>query len=105
MLHTLPFRGEAAPLVQPVDRPVQPLMGDAQVGRHEVGVVEIGERGVGPSRAGVKDGLRQRFQNGRVLATQEAGGEREGVVDDADGVAVVALQSAAELAEPGHVHR
>ena len=49
-------------------------MGDSQVGRHEVGVVEIGERGVGPGGAGVEDGLGERFQNGRVLAAQEAGG-------------------------------
>lgn len=62
MLHPFPVRGETGGAVKPVDGAVKVGMGAAQVGGHQVGVVKRGQRRPGMRRAGVKDGLGERFQ-------------------------------------------
>ncbi len=76
-------------------------MGAAEVRRHQVGVVEVGERRVGVGGAGVEDGLGERVEQGEVGVPWR---KREGVVDEANGVAVVALETSTDVAEPRHVH-
>lgn len=44
MLHALALGGEAAASIKPVHGAVETPVGAAQVGRHEVGVVEVGRR-------------------------------------------------------------
>ena len=53
------------------------LMGAAQIGRHQVGVVKIGESRVGVLGAGIEDGLGKWAEFGEVAL-----GEGEGVVDE-----------------------
>ena len=59
-------------------------MGAAQIGRHEVRVVEVGQRRFGVRRARVQNGLGEGFQLREVGVPRR---RREGVVDEADGIA------------------
>ena len=59
MLDALALGGEAALAIEPVHGAVEGLMRAPQVGRHEVGVVEVGQRRVGMGGSGVEHGLRQ----------------------------------------------
>ena len=62
MFDALAFGREAAMLVEAVRGAIQGLVGAAQVGRHQLRVVEISQRGVRPFDAGVQDGLREIVQ-------------------------------------------
>ena len=62
----------------------------AEVRRHQVRVVQVGQRRARVGGASVEHGPRERLQR-RGVRVGEAGRQRERVVDEADGVAVVAL--------------
>ncbi len=64
MLGTFALGREAPAAVEPVHLTVDGLVSAAQGGRHEIRVVEVGQRGVGEGGAGVEDGLREGFQLG-----------------------------------------
>ncbi len=106
MLYPFPVRGETGGAVKPVDGTVEIVVGLPQVGGHQVWVVKRGERRAGVCGAGVEDSLGEGFEflergGGAAL---RSGWEGEGVVDKADGEALVGLQPPADVAEPGHVH-
>ena len=78
ILHPLPLTGEPAAAIQSVHGAVEGLVRLAEIGRHEVGVVEIGERGVRMGGAGVEHGLCERFQFGNARTIRmEAGRQGE----------------------------
>ena len=62
MLHALTLGSESAAPVEPIHRPVERPVRPAQVRRHQVGIVEIGERRSPMGGASVEHGLSQRFQ-------------------------------------------
>ena len=95
MFRAFAFRGEALPAIEPVHAAVERLVGATEDRRHQIRVVEVRQGGVGTGCAAVEDGLRQRFEPGRVGVS---GRGREGVVDQADGVAVVALEPSSDVA-------
>ena len=77
----------------------------AEIGWHEVGIVQIGEGGVGIVGAGIEQGLYKRLQFGFARAIHmEARRQREGVVHDPDGVHVIALHPTSYGTHPGHMH-
>ena len=76
-------------------------MGAAQIGRHEVRIVEIGQRGFRVRRAGVQNGLSEGFQFREVGVSRR---RREGIVDHADGIHIIALHPPRYRPHPGHVH-
>jgi hypothetical protein len=57
MLHPGAVAIKALTAVEPVDGPVERAMGVAQVLRHQVGVIEVGERGARMGRAGIQHRL------------------------------------------------
>ena len=57
MLYPLAFGCEPATAIEPVHGAVEGLVGLAEVGWHEVGGVEVGQRGVRMCGAGVEYGL------------------------------------------------
>ena len=63
--------------------------------RHQIRVVEIRQRRVRMGGSGVQHGLRQRLELRQVRARW---GRWERVVDQTDGVTVIALQSPADVA-------
>ena len=101
MLHTLALGGEPSPAVQAVRRAVERLVRPAQVRRHQIRVVEIGQRRARMGGAGVEHGLSRRFKFRQIRALRR---RREGIVDEADGIAVTTFQPPADMAQPGHVH-
>ena len=94
MLGAFAFRGKAPAAVEPVHRAVERPVGAPQVGRHEVGVIEFGQRGVRMGGAGVEDCLSDGFQ---LVVVGAAVRHREGVVDQSDRIAVVALEPASDV--------
>ena len=90
---------EARTAVETVDGAIQRVMCSSEIRRHQVGVLEIGQRRVWVSSAGVEHGLRQRLhcRHFRILAL-ETGRYRESVVNDTDRVAVAALKPPADVA-------
>ena len=60
MFHALALGCEAGPSVEFVDGSVQGLVGLAEVGRHEVWVVQVGKCRVRMIRASGKNGIRVR---------------------------------------------
>ena len=59
MLGAFAFRGETPAAVEPIHGAVEPPMGASEIGRHQIGVVEVRQRRVGMGRASVEDRLRQ----------------------------------------------
>ena len=101
MFDALALGRETRAAVESVHGAVERLMRPAQVRRHQVRVVEVGERRVRVGGAGVEHGLSQWFQPRQVYTL---GRHRKGVVDEADGIAVIALEPPADMAQPRHVH-
>ena len=62
MFHAFPFGSEASRAVAPIHGAVQGPVRPAQVGRHQVGIVEVGQRCPRMGGAGGEHGLRQRLQ-------------------------------------------
>ena len=58
MLGAFTLRGEAGPAIEPIHGAVDSLVGAAEVGGHQVGVVKVGQRRVRMGRASVQDRLR-----------------------------------------------
>jgi len=81
---------------------VERLMRLEQWLRHGQRVVEVGQRGGGKKGAGVEHGLGSGFDGGTLVVAGVGPGEV--VVNDAGGIAVIALQATAHGAHPGHVH-
>ena len=91
MLDTLALGGKAAPTVQLIDGAVQGLVRFAKICGHEIGVVEVSQRRIGISSAGGEDGVgvgREALQS-----FCRDGGQREGIVHEADPVAKSRLSS------------
>ena len=101
MLHALALRSEATPAIEAIHGAVEGLVGAGEIWRHEIGVVEIGRRCFGMRGAGVQDGLGEWFQFREVALSRR---QRISVVDEADRIAVVALEPPADIAQPRHVH-
>ena len=87
MLGAIPFRVEPRPAIEPVHGTVDRLVGAAEARRHQVRVVEIRQRRVRIAGASVEDGRCQGIELGQV---RMRGWYRESVVDDTDGIHVVA---------------
>lgn len=104
MLDPLPVGREDSPSVQSVDRLIEIAMRAAQLFWHDVWIVKVGECRICifGKGAGIEDGLRQclhlRALGGRGV------GPGETVIDEADGVAITALQLAADVPHPCHVN-
>ena len=90
-----------------VYRLVEGLVGTSKVGGHQIRVVEGRQMRCGVGVAGIKHRLCGGLdgRDGSVVCASARGWCGECVVDDADGVPVVALDPPAGLSEPGHVHR
>ena len=102
VLQPLALGLEATAAVEAIDCAVDGLVGTAQVRRHEVGVVELGQGGAGMGGPGREDGVGERSESFEGFRFRRR--RRERVVHEADRVAIVALEAAADLAQPGHVH-
>jgi hypothetical protein len=101
MLHPVPVRGERRRAVEPVHRQIERGMGAAQIGGHRVWIIEIGKARCGMAGPRIQHRLRQRLH---FATLRGAGiGPWEGIVDKADGIAEIAFQSPAYMAEPCHV--
>ena len=103
VLDAFTFRREALPAVETIDSTIQRVMRSSEVGRHQVRVVQVRQRRPRMAGTSLKDSLREQLQRRRVRG-REAGRQRERVVDQTDGVTVIALQSPADVAQPCHVH-
>ena len=68
VLDALALGHEARTAVETVDGAVQRVMCSSKIRRHQVGVVEIGQRRVRVSSAGVKHGLRKSLQCRQTFA-------------------------------------
>ena len=68
MLDALAFGREASATVEAIHGAVQRVMSPAEVGRHQVWVVEVGQRCLRVGGAGVEHGLRERLQFRPVCA-------------------------------------
>src|SRR6266849_5609218 len=77
-------------------------MSVAEFGFHEVGIVEVGKGCAGEFGARFEDCIRNRTDFGSLGIGGIGPGK--GVVDNPDRVAVIALEPAADEAQPGHVH-
>ena len=62
VLDPLAFGRKTATAIEPVYGPVKGLVGLAEIGWHEFGIVEVGQCGAGMCRAGVEYSLCQRLQ-------------------------------------------
>ena len=101
MFDAFPFGREACWAIESVHGAVEGLVRPAKIGRHQIGIVEVGQGGVRMGSAGVEHGLRYRLQ---FRPVRTPGRRRKGIVDEADGIAVTAFQPPTDMAQPGHVH-
>ena len=76
-------------------------MRPSQSHRHQVGIVEVGQRRARVGDSCVQHGLCQWFEP-RLI--RDLGRQREGVVVDAHRILVVALEPTTNVARPCHVH-
>ena len=81
---------------------IQRTMRLAQLRRHQIDIVKIAKRGIRKAASGVEHGLREATDFSPLLVRDLWPGE--GVVHDSNGIAVVAFQASADLAQPCHVH-
>jgi hypothetical protein len=90
MLHPLAVARERLLAIEPIHRLVERAVRLAQILRHDIGIVEIGERRALMRRARVKHGFRKlcEFCFGRKIELRP----REGIVVNSDRVLEIALQ-------------
>ena len=62
MFDALPLRREAFRAEEPIHGAVQGLVRPAKIGRHQIGIVEVGQRCSRMGAAGIKHDLRERLQ-------------------------------------------
>ena len=101
MLGAFTFRGEPRAAIELVDSAVDRLVRAAEVRRHQIRVVKVGQRRIGMSSASVEDGLCQGIELGQV---RMSGWHRKRVVNDTDGIHVPTLKPSRHGPHPGHVH-
>ena len=96
------LRREAYTAVETIHGSVQRLMGSAEIRGRHIRVVEVRERCAPVTGSGVEHRVSMGGEAVRLGVPFSR--ERERVVDEADGVAVVALQPPADVPQPRHVH-
>src|SRR5579864_8719370 len=102
MLDALAVAGEWFGAIEFVDGGIERAMGVMQFRGHYVGVVKVRHRCLGEVGAGIEDLLREIEDSGALAIIGIRPGE--GVVDDADRVAVTAFKPPADVTEARHVH-
>ena len=101
MLDAFAVGGEGLAAVEAVNRAIQRLMRFAQIGRHGERVIQISECRALMCCTRIEDGLRQRTDF--ILRGIIGFGSWEIIVNDADGIAVIAFQSTTDITHPCHV--
>ncbi len=102
MPDAVPLGSETCRSIESIHGAVESLVCSPQIGRHQIGMVEVGQCSVRMNTASIEHGLRQSVQFRRVRVP---GRSRKGVVGETYGIAVIAFQTATDVAEPSHVHR
>ena len=101
MLYAFSFGCETCGAIESIHGAVEDLVSSSKLWRHQIGVVEVGQRSVRMSGASIEHGLRQRLQFRPIWTSRR---HRKSIIDDSDGIHVTAFQTPRHRPHPGHVH-